>query len=304
MAKNYKSKVIDVAAKEVGYEEKKTNAYLQFKHKNAGFNNYTKYGKWIGANGDYWCASFLSWIFYKAYGEAEGKKLLCGAYSPACETIRHNFVTKKQYHTTSPKSGDVIFFKGTRHSGANHIGLVTKITSTTVYTVEGNADNTDTDNGGAVVTKTYQRSNARIMGYGRPKYDTREKAFIKMGCRLYKKPSVVSGYYSSIPVGKQITFLSDTGKGWSHVSVKVNDVNKRGYIKNSCIDTKRKLSAYPKKMVTAKTAPVRKSNKKVSKQIATAKQKDIVAVVSEGKFWCNVKYKGKDGFIARKKIGG
>ena len=92
-------KVIDVAKGEVGYLEKKSNKDLDSKTANAGKNNYTKYGKWIGANGDYWCASFLSWIFYKAFGNELGKKLLCGSYSAACETIRQNFIRKKQYQT-------------------------------------------------------------------------------------------------------------------------------------------------------------------------------------------------------------
>ena len=50
---NTASKVIEVAKKEVGYLEKKTNAWLSSKTKNAGSNNYTKYGKWFGMNGVY-----------------------------------------------------------------------------------------------------------------------------------------------------------------------------------------------------------------------------------------------------------
>lgn len=48
---NTASKVIEVAKKEVGYLEKRTNARLRSKTKNAGSNNYTKYGKWFGMNG-------------------------------------------------------------------------------------------------------------------------------------------------------------------------------------------------------------------------------------------------------------
>lgn len=298
MAKCFKSKVINVAKKEVGYEEKKSNAFLNFKHKNVGSNNYTKYGKWIGANGDYWCASFLSWIFYKAYGEAKGKELLCGYYSPACDVIRSNFVRKNQFKTSSPAKGDVIFFKGTRHAGANHIGIVTRVENQTVYTIEGNANGTDTDNGGEVIAKSYHISNPRILGYGRPKYDKPAKAHTKLRCKLYKKPNTVSGSYFSVTVGKVVTILQDTGKGWSHVQID----GQKGYIKNSCIDSSKPLSKYPKSKVITTNAPVRKKNSKASKKIATAHKGDVVKIVSKGKYWDNVKYKGKDGFIARKRL--
>lgn len=164
-------KIIQIAKNEVGYLEKKSNKNLNDKLANAGDRNFTKYGKWIGVNGDYWCASFLSWIFYKAFGTANGKKLLCGSYSAACEIIRQHFKDKKQYRTT-PKVGDVIFFKGTRHSGANHIGFVYKVTNNKVYTIEGNTSGASgvVDNGGGVAKKSYAVGYSKILGYGRPDY--------------------------------------------------------------------------------------------------------------------------------------
>lgn len=165
-------KITKVAKNEVGYLEKKSNKDLNDKLANAGDRNYTKYGKWIGANGDYWCASFLSWLFYKTFGTTNGKKLLCGSFSAACEVIRQNFKKKKQYKT-SPKVGDVIFFKGTRHSGANHIGFVYKVDNEKVYTIEGNTSVTGdgvVDNGGGVAKKSYPITYSKILGYGRPDY--------------------------------------------------------------------------------------------------------------------------------------
>lgn len=42
---NYASKVIEIAETEVGYLEKKSNSQLDDKTANAGYNNYTKYGR-------------------------------------------------------------------------------------------------------------------------------------------------------------------------------------------------------------------------------------------------------------------
>lgn len=161
----------EIAFGEVGYLEKKSNKNLGSKTGNAGSANYTKYGKWIGMNGTYWCASFLSWLFYTCFGNAVGRQLLCGAYSAACETIRQNFIKKKRYKSI-PQAGDVIFFSGTRHSGANHIGYVYKVADAKVYTVEGNTSGASgvVNNGGGVAKKSYAVTNSKILGYGRPDF--------------------------------------------------------------------------------------------------------------------------------------
>lgn len=61
------SKVIDIALGEVGYLDKRTNSKLDERTANAGAGNFTKYGKWAGANGATWSGSFISWCFCAAY---------------------------------------------------------------------------------------------------------------------------------------------------------------------------------------------------------------------------------------------
>ena len=46
--------------------EKASNAMLEEKTTNAGMSNYTKYGRWYGQNGLYWCQQFISWCAYQA----------------------------------------------------------------------------------------------------------------------------------------------------------------------------------------------------------------------------------------------
>ena len=57
---------VQTAINEIGYIEKKSNKDLEDKEKNAGKSNFTKYGKWYGNNGDYWCMQFVSWCAYTA----------------------------------------------------------------------------------------------------------------------------------------------------------------------------------------------------------------------------------------------
>lgn len=199
---NTAEKVINVALNEVGYLEKKSNSQLENKTANAGSANYTKYGKWFGLNPDLWCAMFLCWIFNVAYGTVVAKQFLCGSFSAACETIRQNFISKRQYYTSNPQIGDVIFFKGTRHSGANHIGLVVNVSGGKVYTVEGNTSGGSTviDNGGGVAKKNYAVSYDRILGYGRPKYDKKSSGeTVKQDS---KPASTTSGFNALIRDGQ------------------------------------------------------------------------------------------------------
>lgn len=165
------SKVIEVAKSQVGYLEKKSDKDLDSKTGNAGRNNYTKYGEWFGVNPILWCAVFICWCFAQAYGSV-AKEMLYGGYSAACETMRQRFIKAGRYNK-EPKAGDCIFFSGTRHAGANHIGIVWKVDGSKIYTIEGNTNGANgvIDNGGGVALKSYSKSYSRIMGYGHPDYN-------------------------------------------------------------------------------------------------------------------------------------
>ena len=170
------NKVLSIANTEVGYLEKKSNAYLDDKTKNAGSNNYTKYArdlvKWIGspyAQGSAWCDIFVDWCVVTAFGVDKAKQMLGGwsAYTP----------TSAQYYKnmgrwfTKPQIGDQIFFKNS--SRICHTGLVYKVDTTYVYTIEGNTSGASgvIANGGGVCKKKYTLNYTKIAGYGRPKYE-------------------------------------------------------------------------------------------------------------------------------------
>lgn len=167
---NTTDKVIKIALNEIGYLEKKSNKNLDNKTANAGCNNYTKYGEYFRMNPAQWCDLWVDWCFCKAFGKSEAEKLL-GGFSAYTPTSAQYFKNMGRWHTNNPKMGDVIFFKN--NIRICHTGLVYKVDSSYVYTIEGNTSSTNgvVSNGGAVEKKKYSIGNSRIAGYGRPKYD-------------------------------------------------------------------------------------------------------------------------------------
>lgn len=192
---NYASKVIEVAESQVGYLEKKSASDLDSKTANAGYNNYTKYArdlrKEIGTpfiDGYAWCCTFVEWCFVEAYGITQAKKLL-GVWTAYCPTLVQQFRVMGEWFTNSPKVGDVIFFRDSDGT-AGHVGIVYKVDSSYVYTIEGNTspDSGVVPNGGGVHKKSYSLTYSRILGYGRPNYTVKKV-----------KPKKYSGSFPIVP---------------------------------------------------------------------------------------------------------
>jgi len=166
--------VINVAKNEVGYLEKRSNSQLNDKTANAGRSNYTKYNKdCFGAGSMFWCCSFVTWCMWTAANHDKSKvKSVMGSWSASCNTAMQGFKKMNRFDK-NPQPGDCIFFSGSRHGGANHIGLVESVNGNTVHTIEGNtsAGKGVADNGGGVARKSYSLTNGRILGFGHPKYD-------------------------------------------------------------------------------------------------------------------------------------
>lgn len=179
------SKLISIAEAEVGYLEKKSNSQLDDKTANAGKKNYTKYNRdyvaW-GAGGMQpmeWCGAFASWCFVKAFGLEKAKELLCGGLYQYTPTGAYRFRQKGQYIKRGegkPQKGDVVFFWSTKKKRIGHTGIVYKVDSKYVYTIEGNTSGASTlvENGGGVKKKSYKLTSTYIDGYGRPNYDAEE----------------------------------------------------------------------------------------------------------------------------------
>ena len=172
-------KVIKVAEEQVGYLEKASPKDLDSKTANSGYNNYTKFGRdmveWVGspfADGYSWCELFCQWCFVKAFGKATAKKML-GGWTAYCPTAVQYFKDMKRWYK-SPKKGDLIFFYDS-DKDYGHVGLVYKVDSNRVYTIEGNTSPQTgvVYNGGGVYKKKYDINYYRIAGYGRPDYSVK-----------------------------------------------------------------------------------------------------------------------------------
>ena len=148
--------LISIAKAEVGYHE--------------GANNHTKYGDEMHAiqpsNMDKnaaWCDAFVDWCILQlcyafGYGPEMARKVLCGDFDDYTYFSVNHYKKAKRW-TTKPGVGYQIFFGGTGHTG-----IVYKVTSTKVYTIEGNKSD-------EVRYCEYDINDSRIIGYGMPRYE-------------------------------------------------------------------------------------------------------------------------------------
>ncbi len=177
---NAVEKLIATAEAEIGYLEKKSNKDLDSKTANAGSNNYTKYNRdlkaWTGVGyiSAQWCQAFVDWVFIKAFGLDEAKKLI-GVWTNYTPTGSDWFKKKGKYIKRGkgkPKKGDVIYFYSSAKGRIGHVGIVYKVSGNTVYTIEGNTSGASTlvTNGGGVKKKSYNMSSTYIDGYGSVDY--------------------------------------------------------------------------------------------------------------------------------------
>lgn len=266
---NQASKVIKIALAEVGYLEKKSNKSLDHKTANAGWANYTKYGrdmhKLYPAVMDFpaaWCDAFVDWCFQKAYGISNAKGLLGGNFDDYTVNSAQLYKNKKAWGKT-PKLGAQIFFKGSK-GGICHTGLVYDFDSTYVYTIEGNTSGASgvIANGGGVCKKKYARTYTRIAGYGYPNYDDENAKTDKPVNKTVKKVTAtapadyfkkeVAGVYTTtanlhmrndagvsnkslvvVPKGTKVQcygyYSLSKGVNWLLVQTKINGVEYTGF---------------------------------------------------------------------------
>lgn len=136
-----------------------------------------------------WCAIFVTWVMIVC-GIAKEVVLRFASCTAGMKWfIKHGrWKNAKAYGGTyTPVPGILIFFsKGHKLTDPSHVGIVTKVTSTYVYTVEGNTSD-------AVHERKYLLNDPYIIGYGVPSYADNVKADIKDNDTGYQTIEVKKG---------------------------------------------------------------------------------------------------------------
>lgn len=152
---DYRKRLVELAYDQIGIKEGLKP--------NGEYDNDTKFGRWYGNNGEPWCATFVSWVWYHA---GLSTKLLlkyqgCTAGMEWCKE-QGIFKTKEEY---TPTTGDIVFFQSSSvYNGvSSHTGIVAHCDGEYIYTIEGNRSN-------RVDVWRIKVDNTRIIGYGIPNY--------------------------------------------------------------------------------------------------------------------------------------
>lgn len=137
----------------------------------------------------FWCAIFVSWVMIVC-GIAKEVVLRFASCTAGMKWFikQGRWKNAKAYGGTyTPVPGILIFFsKGHKLTDPSHVGIVTKVTSTYVYTVEGNTSD-------AVHERKYLLNDPYIIGYGVPSYADNVKADIKDNDTGYQTIEVKKG---------------------------------------------------------------------------------------------------------------
>ena len=176
------AKLVACAKSQVGYLEKRSNAYLDDKTANVGRNNWNKYARDIDnkypnfyngkKNGYSWCDIFVDWCFIECFGYENALKLL---YQPeksvgaGCKYSANYYRAHNAFYR-QPQVGDQAFFGDYGNEG--HTGIVVAVSGNIITTVEGNTSGGYgvESNGDGVYLKKYNISTQYIPGFGRPNW--------------------------------------------------------------------------------------------------------------------------------------
>ena len=127
----------ELMAEQTGYLEKKSTSDLDSKTGNAGYGNYTKYARDVnswgqpGCQGRPWCAVYQLRICVQIFGLSKGLKIMGNGFYN-CNSIKNQARINGTWHS-EPKLGALVIFR----NGA-HIGRITKVTTSQIYSYEGN----------------------------------------------------------------------------------------------------------------------------------------------------------------------
>lgn len=166
--------LLAIAAAEIGYHEKASNANLDSKTGNSGSANFTKYSRDLAAAGYYngnkqgvaWCDVFVDWCFYQLAGRdtKKAQEIECqtGPLGAGCLYSMQYYKQQGRFYTSNPQPGDQVFYQS--GGSISHTGIVESVNGSTFTTIEGNASD-------QVMRCKRKMNDGYTYGFGRPKYD-------------------------------------------------------------------------------------------------------------------------------------
>ncbi|WP_311210640.1 MULTISPECIES: carboxypeptidase regulatory-like domain-containing protein [unclassified Aeromicrobium] len=124
----------------------------------------SKYNKWVGRTGRYdpWCGFFVSWLAHA--GGKPGSIIKATSYKKLLDAER-----KRGWTSQTAKVGRLAYIGYFSKGTPSHVGIVTKVSSSHVWTIEGNvsAGGGQKHPRGVHVVK---RTKSRIVFYADPRY--------------------------------------------------------------------------------------------------------------------------------------
>lgn len=149
-----RSNFVSTALADLGYRESPSNS------------NRTKYGEWIGLQGQPWCMSAVQYWAHKADVRLPVK-------TGSCTTLMNAAKQTGQWVTDNYRAGDIVIFEWS--NGQRHCGIVALNLGNYLQTVEGNTAYGNDSNGGEVMLR--ERAFSCILGAVRPAFE-KEDVFV------------------------------------------------------------------------------------------------------------------------------
>lgn len=165
---------------------------------------------------DAWCSTFVSAVAIKC-GATNIIPTECG-----CEKHIQLFKDKGiwiENENRKPAAGEIIFYDwddtgaGDNKGYADHVGIVQKVSGTTIYVIEGNMSN-------AVGVRKLEVNGKYIRGYGIPKYNKKVTVVKKAISTIAKE--VIEGKWGNGADRK--SRLTAAGYDYNAVQAKVNEM--------------------------------------------------------------------------------
>jgi len=147
--------VVEIALQEIGEQEKPVNK--------------TKYGKWYGADGQPWCAMFVSWCFAQI-GASKSIAAQNSKGFASCDVgLKWFSKNNKLVPIGQAQPGDIAFFQFDSDAQPDHVGIIIKNTGKQLVCIEGNTSSSkrgSQSNGDGVYR--VKRNYSLVMAVARP----------------------------------------------------------------------------------------------------------------------------------------